>query len=164
MTLGTARQPGLLNQPIFLIGAARSGTTFVGRLLRLHPHVAYWIEPKYVWRYGNASAASDVRTAEEATPEVTRYIRGKFAGFARKAGKPRFAEKTPSNCLRVPFIHAVFPDGRFLHLTRDGRDAALSARNKWLSRRHREHFGRRLRSVLFQIPLREAPCYARDFL
>ncbi len=151
-----------LDRPIFVIGAARSGTTLTGDLLARHPEVAYWIEPKYIWRYRGASAATDSRAADEATPAVARYIRRRFDAFRAKTGGSRFAEKTPSNCLRIPFIDKVFPEGLFLNIERDGRDAALSAVRKWTRPPSRNALWRRASS--FEIPLRDAPSYAVDFL
>ena len=151
-----------LDRPIFVIGAARSGTTFLGESLALHPEVSYWVEPKYVWRYRGARARSDVRTAAEATPAVARYIRERFERRLARDGKRRFVEKTPSNCLRIPFIDRIFPEGLFLNLERDGRDAALSAVRKWTRPPSRSALRRRATS--FEIPLRDAPWYALDFV
>lgn len=151
-----------LPRPILVIGAARSGTSMVAELLARHPDVAYWVEPKYVWRYRQAGAPSDVRPPEEATPEVVDYIRGRFADFQHSRGASRFMEKTPSNCFRIEFANRVCPDGRFLHIVRDGRDAALSARRKWTSPPKKQALWRRLRS--FEIPLRDLPYYAVDAL
>lgn len=48
-------------------------------------------------------------------------------------GHLRFAEKTPRNCLIIPFLHQTFPQAKFIHIIRDGRDAALSHSKKpWL--------------------------------
>ncbi len=151
-----------LRQPIFIIGAARSGTEMLGDLLCRHPAVAYWIEPKYIWRYGRPAADSDVREASEASPPVSAYIRSRFAAFARRRGKTRFMEKTPSNCFRISFIDRVFPDGLFLHLLRDGRDVAVSAHRKWTSPPSKQGLWRRARSL--EIPARELPHYAVDLL
>ena len=151
-----------LDRPIFVIGAARSGTTFLGEALARHPNVSYWVEPKYIWRYRAASSESDVRTADEATPAVARYIRNRFEARTLRDGRSRFVEKTPSNCLRIPFIERVFPEGLYLNLLRDGRDAALSAVKKWTQPPSRSALRRRATS--FEIPLRDAPSYAFDFL
>jgi hypothetical protein len=151
-----------LDRPTFIVGAARSGTTMMGEILSAHPDVAYWIEPKYVWRYGRPAARNDVRTREEATRHVRAYIRARFANFLRIAAKRWFLEKTPSNCFRLPFIHEIFPDARFVHVLRDGRDVAISARKKWMSPPERSALWRRATS--FEIPLRDAPFYAADFL
>jgi len=43
-----------------------------------------------------------------------------------KAGKPRFGDKTPNYIDMVPEISEFYPDARFIHLIRDGRDVAIS--------------------------------------
>jgi hypothetical protein len=48
-------------------------------------------------------------------------------------GDLRYADKSPRNCFLIPFLHRVFPDAQFVHIMRDGRDAALShSRKPWL--------------------------------
>lgn len=147
-----------LTRPIVVLGAARSGTTLTADLLAHHPDLAYWIEPRYVWNYGRPLAPDDRRGAADATPHVRRYIRRAFERYAVARGKARFMEKTPSNCFRVPFVHAVLPDALFVHVIRDGRDVTMSAVRKWTSPPDPTAIRRRLRS--FEIPLRDAPFYA----
>ena len=36
-----------------------------------------------------------------------------------------------SNTLRVPFVSSVFPEARFVHLIRDGREVTESAMRQW---------------------------------
>jgi hypothetical protein len=151
-----------LDRPIFVIGAARSGTTLLGEVVSRHPDVSYWIEPKYIWRYRGAHSRSDVRVAEEATPQVAAYIRRRFERHAARDGRPRFAEKTPSNCLRIPFMNKIFQDGLFLNIERDGRDTTLSSHKKWTSPPAGGAIVRRATS--FEIPLRDVPYYAADWL
>jgi len=152
----------MLDRPTIIVGAARSGTTLLGKLLARHPDVAYWVEPKYIWRYRNPTAPTDQRDSDEATPRVKRYIRSRFASFVAQHDGSRFLEKTPTNCFRIPFVHEVFPDARFVHLVRDGRDVALSAYRKWTSPPKKEALWRRL--TTFEIPLRDLPFYTVDFL
>jgi hypothetical protein len=40
-------------------------------------------------------------------------------------------EKTPENCLRLPFLQALFPDARVIYLTRDGRSNINSLIEGW---------------------------------
>ncbi len=115
-----------IQKPIILLGSARSGTTMLGRLFENHPDVAYWVEPRPIWMHGNAYAASDELGAEDLSPRIARSIDKHFWRFMRDAGKTRFAEKTPSNCLRVPFIHALYPDCRIINIIRDGRAVVRS--------------------------------------
>jgi Sulfotransferase family len=49
-------------------------------------------------------------------------------------GGCRFAEKNPENSFLVPFLAAEFPGAQFVHIVRDGRDAAVShAEQPWLN-------------------------------
>jgi hypothetical protein len=45
--------------------------------------------------------------------------------YAQSAGKQRWGEKTPRNCFWMDEIRALFPDARFIHIVRDGRDQAI---------------------------------------
>ncbi len=150
------------SKPLFIIGAARSGTTMLGELMSHHPEIAYWLEPKYIWRYGNASAKSDLRDEAQATSRVIKFIRGKFYDFISRKQKTRFLEKTPSNVFRIPFIYKVFPNAHFIYITRDGRDVILSAEKKWTSQPDRSALLRRMMS--WEIPLMEWPVYLLNFL
>lgn len=65
---------------------------------------------------------------------VERVSRGNFHGvfeavlqaWADGQDKPRWGEKTPANSEYWRVIHKGFPDARFVHVVRDGRDCALS--------------------------------------
>lgn len=121
--------PGL-ERPIFLIGAARSGTTFLGDCIGRVPEISYHHEPP-------------------ATKAAGRYVYDGLWGFRRGRwfyrtvyawllraeldGGLRFCEKTPTNSLLIPFLDRAFPDAQFIHIVRDGRDASVSLRSKpWL--------------------------------
>jgi hypothetical protein len=70
----------------------------------------------------------DVRTRLRARP-VSDYpdaIRRLFELYAEARGKRRYAEKTPMNIMNIPLLAGLFPESRFIHLIRDGRDVALS--------------------------------------
>ncbi|NUN97401.1 MAG: sulfotransferase [Candidatus Omnitrophica bacterium] len=49
-----------------------------------------------------------------------------FAEHRRRDGKPRWVNKTPDYIDHLPDLQAVFPDMRFIHVVRDGRDVACS--------------------------------------
>jgi hypothetical protein len=53
-------------------------------------------------------------------------IRRTFALYAEKEGKPRYGDKTPWFIMRINELSELFPESRFVHLIRDGRDVALS--------------------------------------
>jgi hypothetical protein len=152
----------LLRRPIFVIGAPRSGTTVLSEILEAHLDVALIGEPRLTWRHGN-EGKSDMFAPEDARPEVARYIRCTFAAELRRQGARRMVEKTPSNALRIGFVDRIFPDARYVHIVRDGRDAALSIREFW-----RAYSGglpaKQLRQRLRELDPRRAPHYAREVL
>jgi hypothetical protein len=53
--------------------------------------------------------------------------------YADRCGKPRWGDKTPIYCRYIESIRRVLPEARFIHIIRDGRDAALSLRRMWFS-------------------------------
>jgi hypothetical protein len=53
--------------------------------------------------------------------------------YAARFGKSRWGDKTPLYCLDIATIRNVLPEARFIHIIRDGRDAALSLRRMWFS-------------------------------
>lgn len=58
-------------------------------------------------------------------PTFAELFRAMFAWYAARTGKPRWGEKTPHNLYFVPELRADFPEARFIHLIRDGRDVAV---------------------------------------
>ena len=49
-----------------------------------------------------------------------------FEAYAAERGKPRWGDKTPLYMQHLPLLERLFPEASFVHLIRDGRDAALS--------------------------------------
>jgi hypothetical protein len=71
---------------------------------------------------------NDVRAAlRETSPRsFSDGIRALFRYRARTSGKARYGNKTPSAVNQMPLIVHLFPEARFIHMLRDGRDVALS--------------------------------------
>ncbi len=147
-----------LNQPIFIIGAARSGTTILSDILKQHKDLAFWLEPKYIWKYKSPLSKNDHKTSKDLNPHIARYISNRFLKFTQTQAKSRFIEKTTSNCFRIEFIHEIFNDARFIHILRNGNDVALSAEKKWSSTPEKSAIKRRLFSN--EIPLLDLPFYS----
>lgn len=53
-------------------------------------------------------------------------LRRPYELYARMQGKPRYGDKTPIHVLHIPLLSQLFPEARFLHVIRDGRNVALS--------------------------------------
>ncbi|WP_051141387.1 sulfotransferase family protein [Salisaeta longa] len=119
-----------LRQPVFIVGAPRSGTSFLGRCIAHLPGLSYHFEPPFT-----KAAARHVYRGNWSTQRAARYYRRVYRWLLRAwaDGDERFAEKTPRNCFLIPFLYDTFPDARFVHIVRDGRDAALSHSQKpWM--------------------------------
>lgn len=70
----------------------------------------------------------------EITPfNVSEGYRAFYRLYAARQGKSRWGDKTPIYCLSLHDIRRVLPEARFVHIIRDGRDAALSLREMWFS-------------------------------
>lgn len=121
-----------LERPLFIVGAARSGTTFLGDCLGRLPEISYHHEPpatKAAGRYVYEGLWGERRARF--------FYRTVYAWLIRTEleGGLRFADKTPTNALLIPFLRRSFSDAQFIHIVRDGRDAAASHMEKpWLRR------------------------------
>ena len=124
-------------RPLVILGAPRSGTKLLRNLLGQSPHctvIPYGIN--HVWRVGLPQSASDQRPPGDGTADRARQIRASLLDLAGAHHTPAsgyLVEKTCANTLRVPFVNRVLPDAQFVQILRDGRDAAISAREKWKS-------------------------------
>ncbi len=155
----------LLTRPIIIIGAPRSGTSMLGRILSHHRDLAYLGEPRLTWKYGN-DGKSDMLRREDARPRVIAHIRARFAQAVHEAGASRLLEKTPSNSLRPAFVDAVFPDCQFVHILRDGVSSAVSIATFWGRHAHgvRNVAPGRSRQRLSELSPLRMPFYAMEFV
>lgn len=152
-----------LKPPIILIGNHRSGTSLTQQLFGLHPAVVTWHEPRTIWRYADPGRIHDAFDESDASEDVVRYIRGRFLKYQLQHGDRRIMEKTPSNILRVPFVHKVFPDAKYLYVTRNALSCMASAELKW-DKIKRTKTWSAVRRSLSDAPLTQLHYYAGDFL
>jgi Sulfotransferase family len=120
-----------LRRPVFVLGAPRSGTTFLGSCIGSLPEVSYHFEPRVT-----KAAARQVYEGTWSEERAGRVFRTSYRLLQLAAGHGgrRFVEKNPENCFVVPFLVRTFPDAVFVQIIRDGRDVAVShAEKPWLS-------------------------------
>ena len=122
---------------IVLGGCGRSGTTLLRLMLDSHRRLccgpesslfrrraidADWLADRFGFGRDQVRALRDAAASRPAFVEA-------FAGLCmQKAGKARWAEKTPRNISRIGEVFRCFPAARFVHVLRDGRDVACSLR------------------------------------
>ena len=135
---------------MIVLGVRRSGTTLLRVMLDRNPELAVPDESYFVpqlarrhrtpvdpaaflddlrrlptlvdWGLSPASVQARLRpgmTTDDAIAAV-------FAAYAAERGKARWGDKTPLYMQHLDLLARLFPDALFVHLIRDGRDAALS--------------------------------------
>jgi hypothetical protein len=145
----------LLDRPIIVVGTHRSCTSLLGRILSHHEDVAYMNEPRHIWTRGMSYRRDDVLTRADASARVKGRIRKEFEDFVREQGKSRFAEKTPSNCLRLPFVDEVLPGALYIHIYRDGRGVVNSTMDMLARKPDAHWYAKRAKGT----PIWEWPAY-----
>jgi hypothetical protein len=119
----------------FIIGAPRSGTTILGEILDKHVHISQWYEPYFVWDRYFRDSPDDERKPEDCKPTINHQIHKDFSRFRNKIGCEMVVDKSPRNSLKILFILKIFPQAKFIHILRDGRDVTLSIHKEWERRR-----------------------------
>jgi glycosyltransferase involved in cell wall biosynthesis len=125
------------NGPIFVVGAGRSGTTLMRVMLDSHPRICCGPELKllsdiagqyqtFAGRAFRPVMESYGNTLADVQRQFRGFIEGLVENFRRASGKPRWAEKTPTNVDVMVPLGEIFPDARFIHILRDGRDVTCS--------------------------------------
>ena len=126
-------RPTSHERPVFIVGAARSATTTLFRILRESPELgALPGEGHDLWRafhhprYGGWQ--SDRIDAGEVRSFESRFASAYLSCYF---DEKRFVEKTPENALRVPYLLDLFPDAHFVAVWRNPCDVINSLIKGW---------------------------------
>lgn len=121
------------DQPVFIVGLPRSGTTLCEQILASHPKLhgageltdlanlalrALNGADAHPWQ---AASHLDLTSSRELPQSYLRALRRS----ARK-GTLRISDKSPLNFFHLAFAALLFPNARVIHCKRDARDNALS--------------------------------------
>ena len=133
---------GAVHEPVFIIGAPRSGTSLLYAILRRSSALKHWPgESHEIWEADYHPALrgweSNHLDASDISEEAVARIRRSF--FLVTGRKHRLLDKTPRNALRVDFVATLFPDARFVYIKRDGRENVNSLINAWRTPRYRTY-------------------------
>jgi hypothetical protein len=141
-----------MSSPTVVLGVSRSGTTLLKAMLDAHSQLAIPSESYFLpqlWdRHGEQPERDafvedltrlqrlrewgvdpeDVRARLPERPTFAEAVQSIFQLYAESRRKPRFGEKTPLYMQHLDVLERAFPDARYVHIVRDGRDAATSMR------------------------------------
>jgi hypothetical protein len=136
--------------PLLILGVSRSGTTLLRVMLDRNSQLAVPDESFFVPLLGDRHLRrvdadeflDDVRrlrTVEEwGVPldklrarltdrmPISRAIAAIYEVYAEEKGKSRWGDKTPMYMRHLLLLRRLFPAAQYVHLIRDGRDAAVS--------------------------------------
>jgi hypothetical protein len=79
-----------------------------------------------VQAWGLSEGLVQIRLRLLERPDFASVTEALFTAYADSKGKPRWGDKTPGYSIEIPILGRLFPDARFVHIIRDGRDVALS--------------------------------------
>ena len=146
-------EPAGHGPPFFVVGAPRSGTTLTRLMLDSHPRLAIPRESHFIVRLayrrlrlmhrpdvaldrilahprylGWGLDADRVRAfVAQRTPETyPDVVSAVFGAYAAEHGKSRWGDKTPGYVHSIALVRRLFPDAKFIHVIRDGREVAVS--------------------------------------
>jgi len=152
-----------MKSPIFIVGCPRSGTSYLyhlflsaGGFARFHTQMNVYdvLEPIYgnlsvfrhkklmmrEWLRSKAFYASGLEAPEIESRVLAEcrsagdFLRIVMEETARKQNVDRWIDSTPTNAPHMLRIRSDFPEARFIHIIRDGRDVALSLDKRGWSR------------------------------
>ncbi len=148
-----------MNPYVFIVGCPRSGTTLLRRMIDAHRQIAitretHWIAKRFERRQGVTPDGlvtpellswllSDEKftrmrigqdeleglVAGEEPVSYSTFVTGVFDLYGKGQGKRLVGDKVPGYVRSIPTLHALWPEARFVHIIRDGRDVSLSAIN-----------------------------------
>lgn len=141
---------------IFIVGAPRSGTSWLQTMIAAHPQVASSVEltlfdcylAPWFQRWSEESEAITtgkwhqglpvVWSQEEFDDFITEFLRRVYSRvLAFRPSATHILDKQPNYAFHVNHIARYLPRSRFIHIIRDGRDVAAS----WLAARRDMGFG-----------------------
>lgn len=145
------------NPYVFVVGCPRSGTTLLQRMLDNHPQLTVANDTHFITRaakkvlrknptpaltaelveavltyrrfYRMGLDKNDVRAVARDCPSYAEFVSRLYTLRGTQQKKLLSGEKTPDYCRQIPILHGLFPNARFVHIIRDGRNTALSTLN-----------------------------------
>lgn len=147
--------------PVFIVGMNGSGTTMLADSLGKHPDLYVLpmeskVLPYYIVKGHETRGLQSLKRLADAIGRekpfwqsnkkqnvvlsvkelencntIPQVIDALYRYLADKVGKKRWGDKSPVNTQHILTLASAFPDAKFVHIIRDGRDAAQSFHRRW---------------------------------
>lgn len=149
------------NNPVFVLGHGRSGTSILIKMIRKYLKINFGTESQFIVRFQKKISRylplenpenlswliADLHkerwfrrikrrfgfelNTKKLMDSIDDYtyagvLRAIFKQFADYHDMDRWGDKTPEYIFDLPVLKELFPDARYIHIVRDGRDVALS--------------------------------------
>jgi hypothetical protein len=145
-----------MNPYVFFVGCPRSGTTLLRRIGDAHPQLAViqetrWIArtfecrrgltqegfvtPKLLERLRDPRKRRRLELSEDELGRMfaggdgvpfAEFVTALFDQYGERRGKRLVGDKSPGYVRYIPLLHGLWPQAKFVHIIRDGRDVCLS--------------------------------------
>ena len=150
-----ARFPGVSQQPVFICGMFRTGSTLLEQVLAAHPGFTAGGESEFFPRLVLREFHDYPEGLDEITSGELQSWRDSKANHSSQftSGSTRLTDKRPDNFLYIGLIKAVLPSARFVVTERDWRDVALSIFSTRLGAA--QNYSMRLEDIRHYIGLQE---------
>jgi len=155
----------MTNPFVFIVGCQRSGTTLLQHIVDIHPQIAIMPESGWFGTWHGTGVTPEGYVTPDLIPMLLRFRTSKnidlgigpeelyemvgrgnkvlYASFAsaifdrygKARGKSLVGSKNPDYLRHLNTLHHLWPQAKFVHIIRDGRDVCLCASARWKSRR-----------------------------
>jgi hypothetical protein len=152
------------NPFFFMLGCQRSGTTLLKHIVDIHPQVAVmpesgwfgtWYElgtgltpegfvtpeliPKLLLTCKNVELGMNPGELYEMAGRKEKVLYASFVStifdrYGKAHGKSLVGSKNPDYLRHLNTLHRLWPQAKFVHIIRDGRDICLSMSDRWKNR------------------------------
>jgi hypothetical protein len=122
--------------PIFITGTGRSGSTMLGLVMSMHKHVGFLNEPKALWYHVNPADdligsycngnANYIMNGANVNSEIADSVKSIYSSFLKYSGSTRIIDKFPEMIFRIDYLNKIFADPKYIFLYRNAMETIAS--------------------------------------